>query len=741
MVEKTLTNTPVALYKVLVVATSAREQDILLQSALAVTRGRKAIIRLLTITDTGVTPTWLNLPSTDTGIVIEPLTRSGKNMGSAILADMHDFEPDVLFIAWRGYRSRGRYQLGRVLDPVIQSAICDVIVQRGAVAASAKRILIPAAGGPNAPRALGFARLLAPQAQITTLYIADQKLGPAEVLVGQTRLEMMKNQLKPGEREGLNLRVVQAETPVKGILKESENDYDLVILGAGHENFVGRFLFGDIPQVVLAESLVPVMVFQRRLGGLQSFWRRLWTYLFGLVPNLSLQEQADVQRVLHVGAQPTTDFFVTLSLAAALASLGLLMDNPAIIIGAMIVAPLMTAILSMGLSIVLGDARFFWRATSTTLRGILLAIATGAIIGLLIPGAEPSSMMLSMAQPSIFDLAVALVAGIAAAYAISRKSVSAALAGVAVATSLTPPLTGLGLAIALQNWPIAWGAGLIFIANLVSIVATSGFVFLWLGFRSHANQYSGDDPSARVLRRGLLTFAILLVLIAIPLFTFTQHSLQDLRFSRDVESAVLREVAQIPGAETVDWEQDYDENNTLQLELTIRVLEPLRSEEARDLQERIAERLNLPVALSLSMVPAERLKAYVPPTPTLTPTATSTGIPTATATPTATETPTPTPTSTHTPTPTQTPTPTLTPSATPTPTSTPWVRYVVAVGSGGLRVRYAPGGLIMGRIDEGVQVTVLEGPVIVDNVVWYRVKSPIDHLEGWVSEEFLALVP
>jgi hypothetical protein len=348
--------------------------------------------------------------------------------------------------------------------------------------------------------------------------------------------------------------------------------------------------------------------------------------------------------------------------------------------------------------------------------------------------------MLSMAQPSISDLVVALIAGITAAYAISRKEVSAVLAGVAVAASLTPPLVNIGLGIALWQGPIAWGAALVFMANFVSIVATSGFVFLWLGFRPHADRYD-NDQTARVLKRGLFTFVFLLVLVAIPLSIFTESSLRELRFSRDVASAIDLEVAEIPGAETVEWEQDVDEDNTLQLELTIRVQDALRGEEARDLQERIAQRLNMPVALSLSMVPAERLKAYIPPTPTLTPTATSTGVPTATPTPTATRTATPTPTSTYTPTPTRTPTPTLTPSSTLVPTATPWLRYVEGVGPGGLRVRYAPGAMVMGRIYDGAQVVVLEGPVTVDESVWYKVISQVDRLEGWVSGEYLTLNP
>jgi uncharacterized hydrophobic protein (TIGR00271 family) len=435
------------------------------------------------------------------------------------------------------------------------------------------------------------------------------------------------------------------------------------------------------------------------------------------------------------GAQPTPDFFVMLTLAAALATLGLLMDSPAIIIGAMIVAPLMTAILAIGLSIVLGDLRFFWRATATTLRGILLAIVMGFIVGQIVPGAEPTDAILSLAAPTVLDLAVALTAGAAAAYAVSRKDVSAALAGVAVAASLTPPLVNIGLGLAFLDWRIAWGAGLLFLANWVAIVATSGFIFLWMGFRPRP----GDPDRVAARRRGFYTFGVLLVLITIPLLTLTQHSLSDLQFRRSVEFAIVNEIRQIPGGELVRWDYTIGEGDTLNLELTIRASGDVAYPEARDLQERIATHIDMPVALSLGTVPTQRLRAFVPPTPTLTPTMTPTGIPTHTPTPTPTETT--TPTSTPTPTPTIPPIPTITPLPTNTPTATPWILRVISVGSAGLRVRYSPDGLVMGRLPQDTPVVVIEGPVNLRGVTWYRITSTTTRLDGWVDGEYLSPAP
>ncbi|MCU0521489.1 MAG: TIGR00341 family protein [Anaerolineae bacterium] len=728
-------------YRVLVAVGSEHDLAPLLRTARAIAgagAGGNGEVRVLTVTRSGSPPAWLSLPDADADdhVSVEVATRAGRSPGAAILAEIRAYDPDLLLLGLHSGLQQGRYLLGRTLDPVIQGAPCGIIVQRGSIKPDIARVLIPAAGGPNAPQALPIARALAPQAHITALYVANARLGQPEILVGHARLDTMVQRLGPEDQQIVETKVISAASPVEGILTEAhEGGYDLVIVGAGREGPVDRFLFGDIPQVVLDQSNIPVMVIRPHLSHLGSFWRKLWGRIFGFVAPLTVQEQADVQKAIRRGSQPSPDFFVMLTLAAILATLGLLMNNPSVIIGAMIVAPLMTAILGMGLSIVLGDPRFFWRAAATTLRGILLALAMGFIVGHVVPGVEANAAISAMAQPTILDLAVALTAGAAAAYAISRKEILAALAGVAVAASLTPPLVNVGLTLALAEPRIALGAGLLFLANLVAIVATSGFVFLWMGFRPHP----GDPGRTATRRRGFYAFAILLILIAIPLLTVTQRSLSNLAFRRSVEAAITAEVAQVPGGELVQWDYTLTPEGTLDLVLTMRAAGSVTHQRAQDLQEAIATHLAMPVALSLTTVPTQQLHAFVPPTPTLTPTLTPTGVPTATptSTPTATSTATPTPTAT----PTSTPIPTITPHPTATPTATPWVLTVVDVGSVGLRVRYSPEGVVMGRLTEGTLVVVLAGPVEADGVAWYRVSAPTAHIDGWVDGAYLSPGP
>ncbi len=719
-------------YRVLVAIRDENDLCPLLRLGVALARAQDGEVRLLTVTRTGAQPAWLRLPEEECDDVpVEIVVQSGRNVGTVILQQIQQLEPDLLILGWSGRSSRGRFLLGRTLDPVIQSAPCDVIVLRGECTDQTKQVLVPIAGGPNAPRAFDIARAIAPEAQITALYVASEQLGPAEVLVGHSRLDALMRDLDSSSQ--IRSRVVQAPDPVEGILGEAGRDYDLLILGAGGENVMDRFLFGDISQTLLVNSPIPTMVVRHRLTVVRSFMQRVWTRLFGLVPSLTVQEQAKVYRNVQRGSRPSTDFFVLIMLASAIASFGLLLNSPAVIIGAMLVAPLMSAILGMGLSIVKGDMRFFWRALTTTARGILLAILTGVMVALLMPGESVTPEILSRANPTLLDLGVALVSGAAGAYALSRPDVSAALAGVAIAAALAPPLTTVGIGLVLRRGWIAGGALLLFLTNMVSIVAAGGLTFFLLGFRPEP----GLPSRIRILRRGLRGIAVLLLLVTIPLGVLTSQSLRELHFRQDVEEALYTELAQTPGAELVRWEIGAeDEDGTLYLDITVRVPRTIAHEDARSIQEGVANHLNRPVALSLSIVPTTRLQAYIPPTPI------PTGVPTATPTPTPTDTqtPTPTPTSTSTPTPTPTPTPipTSTPTMPPTPTPTPWLLSVTQVGVGGLRVRYSPDGFVVGHLQEGTTVIVADGPVTLKGKTWYRVFSPADRIEGWVGGDHLA---
>jgi uncharacterized hydrophobic protein (TIGR00271 family) len=703
------------------------------------------------------------------------IVRAGRDVGAEILAAAREDHADLILLGWRGSRGRGRYLLGRTLDPVVQYAPCDVAVMRsnlgkdGAVIkpGAIERVLVPVGGGPNAALAIDLALDLSPQAQITALNVARDVQGQVALSLGRQRLEGI---LEPWADEPRVLgKVVQATSATQGILAEAARGYDLVMVGASHESYLDRMLFGNIPQTVAARSPVPAIVVRSHTRRMRmgTWVRRAGWRLFDILPTLDLHQQTEVYRTIREGAEPDVDFFVMIGLSAAIASFGLVQNSPAVIIGAMLVAPLMAAIFGLSLGMVRGDLRLMRRAAGAMLRGVLLAVGVGFMVGtvltLLAPGARPSAEMTLRTRPILLDLGVALVSGAAGAYALCRKEVSAALPGVAIAAALVPPLAVIGLGLALwrtgsSDGAIAGGASLLFLTNLVAITAAGGLVFLWLGFRPLPDR----ETRARIFQSGILGTIVLLVLLTVLLGVFSAEALSRALFTEKLQRAISEEVeamsrvelGSLGRVELEDWRRLEDDGEAIRLHLWVRSPWTISHREVVDLQERLANRLQRPVELLLTVVPSTHLDPFVPPTPTqtpppgatptLTPSLTPSLTPTWTPTPTQTSTPKPTPTLTQTIPPTGTATPTPTPTSTftptPTPTATPTPVLVEVGGTGGEGVwMYRQPGLSGGKItawpDRTVMNVVAE-PVALDGYVWIPVLDPRGRL-GWIPEEYL----
>jgi uncharacterized hydrophobic protein (TIGR00271 family) len=716
-----------------VVAVGAENQLApLLSLGCCLAAAHKGRVTLLTVTERGDRPQWLAT--------------------SQVCAEV-----PLQIVGWRGKSGAGRYLVGRTLDPVVQEAPCDVVVSALAAdrpslpeATGTKRVLVPVSGGPNAGLALDLALDLAPEAEVTALYVARQTHGPMGLSLSREHLEEILRHWAGEPR--IQGKVVQSARIDAGILAEAAKGYDMMLVGASRESYLDRVLFGNIPQTVAARCPVPALITRRYARGVHmgTWLRRFGWRLFQILPTLDLHEQIEVYKAIREGAEPKVDFFVMIALAAAIATFGLLQNSPAVIIGAMLVAPLMAAIFGLSLGVVRGDLRLLRRAGSATLRGMLLAVAVSALLGFLVPAATPGSEILNRTAPTLLDLGVALASGAAGAYALSRKGVSAALPGVAIAAALVPPLGTIGIGLALGQGSIAGGASLLFLTNLVAITAAGGLVFLWLGFRP----IPGKEARARVFQGGMVGTVLLLVAVTIPLGILTARSVREAILNRQLDEAIRTEVIAMnrPEVSTLyqvqldDWRVLGNDGNTIRLQVWVRSPRTVSHDEVVQLQERLASSLQRPVALLLSVIPTTRLDALVPPTPTPTPlpgaTATLPPSPTLTTTSTPTDTPlpteTPSPTATDTSTPTPTPSPTLTSTPTPTPTPTPTLAEVGGTGGQGVWMYRQPGlqGGKIGALRDGTVLTVVGGPVEADGYTWIEVIDPKGRL-GWIPDRYL----
>jgi uncharacterized hydrophobic protein (TIGR00271 family) len=231
----------------------------------------------------------------------------------------------------------------------------------------------------------------------------------------------------------------------------------------------------------------------------------------------------EVSRVRDVlvfeGAQLRSKFvkFVCLLvLAAGIATFGLLGDSVAVVIGAMIVAPLMLPIMGLAYSVSIGDRSAILSSLLVSLAGIVIAVAVGFVLTLPIArvtNPEAIQQVMIRTSPHLLDLMAALATGLAGAFALSRKDVSDTLPGVAIAVSLVPPLANAGILFALGEPGLAAGSLLLFGTNYVAILLTGALVFVVMGFPKAA-----ASPFDAGARRRAVTIALAAgLLIVIPL--------------------------------------------------------------------------------------------------------------------------------------------------------------------------------------------------------------------------------
>ena len=257
----------------------------------------------------------------------------------------------------------------------------------------------------------------------------------------------------------------------------------------------------------------------------------LWRKLRARLSALTLEEKRAVHHEMRSSAAASFDFYVLMLLSSFIAYFGLIQDSEAVIIGAMLVAPLMSPMMAMAFGIVMGSLQMSMRALLSTAIGIGLVVGMSAIVTVILPRETEflGTQIVARTQPALFDLAIALLSGGAGAYALSRKEVAAALPGVAIAAALVPPLCVLGLGIGLGEQAIASGALLLFATNLVSVLFAGSLVFLLLGFGPVQAELAEQS------RRRVLFTIVGVLLVAIPLSITTVQEARQGRFQTAVE--------------------------------------------------------------------------------------------------------------------------------------------------------------------------------------------------------------
>jgi len=304
-----------------------------------------------------------------------------------------------------------------------------------------------------------------------------------------------------------------------------------------------------------------------------------------------------------------TRFVSLMMLSTAIAVFGILGDSTAVVIGAMLVAPLMLPVLGGAAAVVMGWPRRIVNRALLVAAGSVLAVALAAAISFIIPGRAASlpAELMARTSPNLLDLGIALAAGAAGAYGQLRRHAADALTGVAVAVALVPPLAVVGITLQLTEWQLAVGAALLFLANVVGIVIAASATFIAAGFVPGRNPLRGHTQ----ILRGVSWAAIAAIIVVLPMQFGRGAVLPEPDPTEEVTAVVEDYVAERGlSSEVISVDVEVEHGLT---KIDVVVASSMAAPLVDPLAELLAEDLSMPVRLNLLVASTETKRATAVP--------------------------------------------------------------------------------------------------------------------------------
>jgi uncharacterized hydrophobic protein (TIGR00271 family) len=523
----------------------------------------------------------------EAGRPVELVVHTSVSQTRGILDATRELRADILLLDAR-LPAEGGAKLGTVVENIIPVSPCPVFLYRPGESHRVGRIVVPIQEGHEAHTASRLALALARRlkAPVEALYLELESTEGESAYWDQARQSEVTS-FDQSDAARVTQTVVEVDDPVKGFVSHARDD-DLAVADTGEQAGWGRWLRGDHSLDALRRWPGAFLVNASGAVALPRPWPdKLGSWL---KPTVTQFEAEELTRDADKSSYSTLDFQVLIIISAVLAALGLILNSNAVIIGAMLVAPLMAPLIALATGLVVGNLGIMRQAAGTLLLGILAALLVAFFVGWISATSIVTAEMASRGNVTFLDMGVALASGVIGAYATARKDIPSALAGVAIAAALMPPLVTVGLAISFREWPLAQGASLLFLTNIVSITLAAWATFRWLGL--HPGK--GDDPIARRRASAILVSLLLVILVALNLSNI------DTAASGRIENVLRGSFQQ---AELVTYEVRQSDP----LEVVAIVRQPVGNlddtSEIIEAQRSLEELLEAPVKLSVVLEP------------------------------------------------------------------------------------------------------------------------------------------
>ncbi|MEY3867609.1 MAG: hypothetical protein RLZZ338_1500 [Cyanobacteriota bacterium] len=296
------------------------------------------------------------------------------------------------------------------------------------------------------------------------------------------------------------------------------------------------------------------------------------------------------------------NFMILTITACLIATFGLLSNSTAVIIGAMIVAPLMMPLRGLAFGALEGYPVLFRRSITSLGVATIVALLLATFLGRLVGFPDFGSEVLARTEPTLIDLGIAVVAGGLSGFAKVRPKVSDALAGTAIAVALMPPLCVVGLSLSQGLWQYSWGAFLLYITNLLGITVACMLVYILAGY---------TRPN-RVLGGAIALTGLLVIPLGLSLFQLLRQSQLEYTLKVVLLSQTITFGQQVELVRTqINWSTKIPT-----VYLRVRAKESVSPKQVRLVQEFVSQQLKQPFKLVFEVAPVQNVVADEPsPTP------------------------------------------------------------------------------------------------------------------------------
>ncbi len=263
---------------------------------------------------------------------------------------------------------------------------------------------------------------------------------------------------------------------------------------------------------------------------------------------------------LHWAAGLSWNYILMNCLSATLATYGLFSDSPAVVIGSMIVAMLLSPISSLALGIIDSDIKLILQSLITLLVGLLVVSATAAIFGLIHHSSPITHEIMTRTSPNFMDLMIALAGGTAGALSVIHKKLTTAFVGVAIATALVPPLASASILLVHGEFGLSMGAFLLTFTNIVGIQFGYSLV-LWL---SQAELAPGNIKKASwsFIKRNLPGIIIMIALGVVLTYNLS-FVISKFNFENNTRTSLAKEITAIKGGYLEDVRFNKEDNKLI----------------------------------------------------------------------------------------------------------------------------------------------------------------------------------